>query len=146
MTKELDLTKVSSTHDAWPATVRTHTRRLGFWTAAWVATMAVANFGPEFVWGEVDWITALVIAANLAIGAGMVLANIRHLKSLDEMHQKIQLEAMGLSLGVGLVVGLAYSNLDVTGLIGFHAQISHLVMLMGLTYLVGIAAGLRKYR
>ena len=77
---------------------------------------------------------------------GYILANVRHLKSLDEMHQKIQLEAMGLSLGVGLVVGLAYSNLDVTGLIGFHAEISHLVMLMGLTYAVGTAAGLRKLR
>lgn len=140
------MTRMSSTDDMWSATVRTTTRRLALWTAAWVATMAVANFGPRFVWGEVGWITALAIAINLAIGAGMVLANVRHLKSLDEMHQRIQLEAMGLSLGVGLVVGLAYSNLDVTGLIGFHAQISHLVMLMGLTYLAGTAAGLRKYR
>ncbi len=92
--------------------------------------MAVANFGPRLVWADVAWITALAIAVNVAIGAGMVLANVRHLKSLDEMHQKVQLEAMGLSLGVGLVVGLAYSNLDVTGLIGFRAQISHLVILM----------------
>jgi hypothetical protein len=140
------MAKISSTPTAWSAAGRTHTRRLGQWTAAWVATMAIANFGPRFAWGEVDWISALAIAVNLAIGAGMILANVRHLKSLDEMHQKVQLEAMGLSLGVGLVVGLAYSNLDVTGLIGFHAQISHLVVLMGLAYLAGTVAGLRKYR
>jgi len=138
--------KVSSTPAEWSATVRTNTRRLGLWTAAWTATMAIANFGPRFVWDAADWLTALAIAVNLAVGAGMILANVRHLKSLDEMHQKVQLEAMGLSLGVGLVAGLAYSNLDVTGLIGFHAQISHLVILMGLTYLVGTVAGLRKYR
>jgi hypothetical protein len=146
MTKELDMTKVSSTPAAWSATVQNNTRRLGVWTAAWVVTMAIANFGPRFVWGAIDWITAVAVAVNLAVGAGMILANIRHLKSLDEMHQKVQLEAMGLSLGVGLVAGLAYSNLDVTGLIGFHAEISHLVILMGLTYLVATVAGLRKYR
>ncbi len=140
------MSKMPSTDDAWSATVRTNTRRLGLWTVAWVATMAVANFGPRFVWGELVWITALAIAVNLAIGAGMVLANIRHLKGLDEMQQKVQLEAMGLSLGVGLVVGLAYSNLDVTGIIGFDAQISHLVILMGLTYIAGTMAGARKYR
>jgi hypothetical protein len=140
------MAKASMTESAWSATVQANTRRLGLWTAAWVATMAIVNFGPRFVWGEVAWITVLAIAVNLAVGAGMILANVRHLKSLDEMHQKVQLEAMGLSLGVGLVVGLAYSNLDVTGLIGFHAQISHLVVLMGLTYLVGTVVGLKKYR
>ncbi|MEJ2031245.1 MAG: hypothetical protein P8X66_15675 [Maritimibacter sp.] len=140
------MSKMPSTDDAWSATVRTNTRRLGLWAVAWVATMALANFGPRLVWGELGWLTALAIAANLAIGAGMVLANIRHLKGLDEMQQKVQLEAMGLSLGVGLVAGLAYSNLDVTGLIGFDAQISHLVILMGLTYIAGTMVGARKYR
>jgi hypothetical protein len=140
------MTKVSSPHTPWTATVRSNTRRLGLWTAAWVATMAVVNFGPRWVWGDADWITGLAIAVNLAIGAGMILANVRHLKSLDELQQKVQLEAMGLSLGVGLVGGMAYANLDVTGLIGVHADISHLVMLMGLTYLISISLGLRKYR
>ena len=53
---------------------------------------------------------------------------------------------MALSLGVGLVVGLAYSNLDVTNIIAFDAEISHLVILMGLTYGAGIFIGLRKFR
>jgi hypothetical protein len=136
----------SSTHAAWSATVQSNTRRLGVWTVAWVVTMAIVNFGPRLVWGAIDWITAVAVVINLAVGAGMILANIRYLKSLDEMHQKVQLEAMGLSLGVGLVAGLAYSNLDATGLIGFHAEISHLVILMGLTYLVATVVGLRKYR
>ena len=46
----------------------------------------------------------------------------------------------------GLIGGLAYSNLDVTNLIPFDAEISHLVILMALTYMVGIAAGIRRYR
>jgi hypothetical protein len=108
--------------------------------------MAVANFGPVFIWHSNQVSTILAIVVNLGIGFGMIVANKRHLKGLDEMHQKIQLEAMALSLGVGLVVGLGYSNLDVTNVIAFDAEISHLVILMGLTYMAGIFAGLKRYR
>lgn len=91
-------------------------------------------------------LTLAGILVNLGVGVGMILANRRHLKGLDEMQQKIQLEAMALSLGVGLIGGLAWSNLDVTNLIPFDAEISHLVILMALTYMVGIATGVRRYR
>ena len=138
-----DLKKESSD---WAANSVKNTVRLGYWTGAWVVTMAVANFGPRFIWQFNESITVLAILVNLLVGFGMIAANKRHLKGLDEMHQKIQLEAMGLSLGVGLVVGLAYSNLDVTNLIGFDAEISHLVILMGLTYLAGVAVGVRRYQ
>ena len=130
----------------WAANSVKNTVRLGYWTGAWVVTMAVANFGPRFIWQFNVSLTVVAILVNLLVGFGMIAANKRHLKGLDEMHQKIQLEAMGLSLGVGLVVGLAYSNLDVTNLIGFDAEISHLVILMGLTYLAGVAVGVRRYQ
>ena len=130
----------------WAANSVKNTRILGYWTGAWVLTIALANFGPRLIWQFNGTLTAIAIFINLAIGFGMILANKRHLKGLDEMHQKIQLEAMALSLGIGLVVGLSYSNLDVTNLIGFDAEISHLVILMGLTYLFGVISGVRKYR
>lgn len=132
--------------DDWAANCARNTLRLGYWTAAWLVTMAAASFGPRILWHANDLLTALAILVNLLIGFGMILANKRHLNGLDEMQQKIQLEAMALSLGVGLVVGLSYSNLDVTHLIAADAEISHLVILMGLTYLAGIIAGHRKYR
>jgi hypothetical protein len=59
------------------------------------------------------------------IGIGMILANRRLRLGLDELQQKIQLNAMGLSLGVGFIVGLSDSNLDITNLITGHADISH---------------------
>jgi hypothetical protein len=130
----------------WAASTARNTVILGGWTAAWVLTMALANFGPKFIWASNQAITVLAIAINLAIGLGMILANKRHLRGLDEMHQKIQLEAMAMSLGVGLVVGLSYSNLDVTDVIAFDAEISHLVIVMGITYGLGVMLGLRKYR
>jgi len=130
----------------WERRNKQNTLVLMFWTIAWVATMALANFGPSFIWHSNKLLTAITILINLGVGFGMILANRRHLNGLDEMQQKIQLEAMALSLGVGLVVGLGYSNLDGTNLIPFDAEISHLVIVMALTYMAGIFAGQRKFR
>ena len=140
------MSKLKTNPNDWAANTVKNTLQLGYWTAAWVLTMALANFGPRFIWQLNETLTIIAILLNLALGFGMILANKRHLKGLDEMHQKIQLEAMALSLGIGLVVGLAYSNLDVTNIIAADAEISHLVILMGLTYLFGVFNGLRKYR
>jgi hypothetical protein len=129
----------------WAATITKSTVRLGYWTAAWVATLAVATFGPTFIW-ESRAASSIAILVNLAVGVGMILAHKRHLKSLDEMHQKIQLEAMGLSLGVGLIAGLAWSTADMANVIPFNAEIGALVILMSLAYMAGIFAGYRRYR
>ena len=130
----------------WERKLTHNTRRLAFWTGAWVLTMALANFGPIFVWsGDKLW-SFLAIALNTAFGVMMILANKKQLQSLDEMQQRIQRDAMGVTLGVGLVVGLSYSNLDITGLIPGDAEISVLVIIMGLTYAVTTLLAGRKYR
>jgi len=136
----------NSTSGGWHANVKRQTVKLGYWTLAWVVSMAVATFGPKFLWQPNEMLTILAIGLNLLIGFGMIYANKNHLRSLDELQQKIYLEAMGITLGVGLVAGLAYSNLDVANVISSDAEISHLVILMGLTYLAAIAFGTRKYR
>ena len=126
-------------------TIKT-TVRLGQWTLAWVLTMALATFGPMFLWEGNDRLTIAVIVINMIIGLGMILANKHHLQSLDELQQKVQLEAMALALGVAVVVGLAYSNLDVANVIKQDAEISHLVLLIGITYISTVIIGLRRYR
>ena len=117
-----------------------------YWTVAWVLTTALVKFGTEYIWQSNKLLISLAILFNVVIGFGMILAVKRYLKGLDEMQQKIQLDAMALSLGVGLVAGLGYSSMDQTNLIPFDAEISHMIMLMSITYIVGIFTGLRKYR
>ena len=123
-----------------------NTLLLFYWTLAWVLTTALINFGTEYIWLSNKLFTSLAILLNVVIGFGMILAVKRYLKGLDEMQQKIQLDAMALSLGVGLVIGLGYSSMGQTNLIPFEPEISHMIMLMSLTYIAGIFAGLRKYR
>ena len=132
--------------DSWAARNTKNTLIIFYWTAAWVLTTALVTFGTEFIWQSNKLYTSLAILVNVVIGFGMILAVKRYLKGLDEMQQKIQLDAMALSLCVGLVAGLGYSSMDQTNLIPFDAEISHMIILMSLTYIVGIIAGLRKYR
>jgi signal transduction histidine kinase len=127
------------------ARTRHNTVRLAWWTAAWVITLAIAVFGPQFIW-ESKGISLAAILLNVAVGIGMIVANKRHLDGLDELQRKIQLEAMGLALGVALVAGLAYSTLDISNVISGDAEISFLVMLIGLTYLISVLIGHRKYK
>lgn len=136
----------SVTGRGFKANIKRYTIRLAWWTLAWLVSMALATFGPKYLWQEADMITVIAIGLNLLIGLGMIIANKNHLQSLDELHQKIHLEAMGITLGVGLVVGLAYSNLDVSDVIAADAEISHVVILMGLTYLASVFIGTRKYQ
>lgn len=130
----------------WTQKTRKNTLVLGYWTAGWLASMALATFGPVSLWKFDTTLTVMAVLVNLGVGFGMILANKRHLKGLDELHQKIQLEAMAISLGIGLVGGLAYSILDTTNVMAFHAEISHLVILLGLSYLGGIIFGHRRYQ
>ncbi|MEX0601354.1 MAG: hypothetical protein WD205_11960 [Rhodothermales bacterium] len=120
--------------------------RLAFWTAGWVLTMAVATFGPEFMWSGNTILTVVGIALNLAVGVGMIVANMRHVQELDEMMQRVQLEAMGIALGIGIVGGLSYSLLDVTNLIGSDAEIAHLVILISIAYVTTLVVAMRRYR
>lgn len=132
--------------DSFKARNIKNTAHLGFWTVAWVLTLALATFGAKFAWDFNATFTLLAVAANLFMGAGMILANKRHLKGLDELQQKIQLEAMALALGVTLVGGLGYSVLDITNVISFDAEISHVIFLTSFTYMAGIFFGYRRYQ
>ena len=123
-----------------------NTVQLGLWTGAWVLTSALAAFGPKFFWEFNTPLTILGVLINLGIGFGMILTNKRHLNGLDELMRKIQLEAMAFSLGAGLVCGLSYELLEDIKLITFEPEISHLIILMALTYMVGVIAGNRRYK
>ncbi|MDH3399996.1 MAG: hypothetical protein OEM03_03425 [Chromatiales bacterium] len=140
------MNELASKTGDWKARTRKSTRRLAYWTLAWTLSMAVAAFGPIFLWSDNNLITALAIFINLAMGIGMITANKRHLDGLDELQKKVALEAMALALGVGIVFGLGYSLIEVTHLLPLKAQISHLVILVSLTYLVGTILGNRRYK
>lgn len=119
--------------------------QLAAWTWSWVATMAIATFGPKYIWDDQTVLTALAVSANFANGILMIIANRNLYNNFDELERKIHLESLALTLGLAVVVGLSYSLLDTTNLIGYDAEISNLVLFIGVTYLVCIKVNTRRY-
>ena len=140
------MTSQSSGTTPWASRVMRNTVGLAAWTGAWVASLALAAFGPGALWNNDVTMTTLAIGLNLAIGAAMLLANKRNLQGLDELQRTVQLQAMAWSLGVGLVGGLASTLLDRHNLVGFEFEIAHLVALMAAVYMAGCIAGVLRYR
>jgi hypothetical protein len=120
--------------------------RLALWTLAWLATLALAQFGPELLWNEEPVASWIAIAANLLVGAGWIVAHARFLRGVDDLQRKIMLDAIAIALGAGLVVGFAYAAAKSAGLIAFSSDIAFLSVLMALVYVGGIVVGKLRYR
>ena len=140
------MSNLNSKSSDWEAANTRNTRYLAYWTGAWLLFMALAAFGPKFLW---DFNVALTVGAlvlTLGVGAGMIIATIRQVKGLDELHQKIFFEASALALGITLVCGSGYELMEDMRLISFEHKISHLIMLIGLSFAAAVVAGNWRYR
>jgi hypothetical protein len=120
--------------------------RLATWGGAWVGTCALMKFGPKFLWNKASVFTPLAVGLNVCVGIGLILAQKKYVAELDELQRKIYLNALAITVGVALIVGVPYSVMDTYDMIPFHANISHLLMIMSLAFLVSFAHGTWRYR
>ena len=119
--------------------------QLAIWTWTWVATLALATFGPEFIWVADSPLTIASIVLNFLNGALMIWANRNLYNHYDELERKIHLEAMALTFGVAVIVGLTYSLLDQKNIIQSDAEIGVLVGIIGITYGVAMGFNTKRY-
>lgn len=119
--------------------------QLAAWTWSWVATLAIATLGPKYIWDDHYFLTVFAVSVNFTNGILMIIANRNLYNNFDELERKIHLESLALTLGLAVVVGLSFSLLDHTNLITFRTEISHLVLFIGVTYLVCIIVNTRRY-
>jgi hypothetical protein len=126
--------------------IRTNIVRLFYWNAAWAAATALMAFGPKLLWNKALVFTLLAVGLDVAVGVGMILANKKYVMELDELQRTVYLKALAITVGVGLIAGVPLSVMNGYHVIPFHANISHLVMLMALTFLVSNLYGTWRYR
>lgn len=115
-------------------------------TAAWLLSTAAATAVASSFQKEYFGLKLLLVIVNLFVGGVMIEMNRRYIMALDELQQKIHLQAMGITLGVTVIVGLAYSIADIGNLYAADAEFSYLLILMSLTYLISIKVGSRRYQ
>lgn len=115
-------------------------------TLAWVATFALASFGPDGLWDSNPVLGWAAIALNVAVGVALIVIHARYLRRVDELQRKILVDGMALALGVGLVGGFAFGAATSAGLIEFDVNITYLSTLMGVVYAIGTVIGTVRYR
>lgn len=119
---------------------------LAIWTLAWIASLALAKFGPALIWNDQPPLSWIAVAVNIALGVAWIVAHARYLRGVDDLQRKILMDAIAVALGVGLVGGFAYSAANTAGLIAFDSDIAFVSVLMGVVYIVATVVGFARYR
>lgn len=123
----------------------TNTKKLALWTGLWLISLALVAFGPKFLWDFHIVISSLLIVANILVGYKMIIANKEHLEGLDELQQRIHLEAMALSLGCSVVFGAVFGLLENIQIMASSPNPSSVLFVTGITYGLGMLIAHRKY-
>ncbi|MEM0516490.1 hypothetical protein WCN91_13875 [Pseudoalteromonas sp. YIC-827] len=122
------------------------TKNLAMWAVSWVGSAALATLGHQLLWTDNITLSLIAIAINLLLGVQMIRAYIKHVKALDELQQKVQIEAAAITAGTGLVAGSSYSYLSNFGVIQQEASIAVLIVIMAIAYIGAIIVGIWRYR
>ena len=114
-------------------------------TFAWVASLAFLSAGANYLWDSL-LITKIVLLINLAIGIGMIIAHKNLFKTYDELQKKIQFEAMAITLGLAVVVGLIYEVSFDFGVIDSEPEFEYLMFFISFTYITSNIINSRRYK
>lgn len=121
-----------------------HTKILMAWTFAWVASLAFLTGAENALWDNIIF-TQIGLIINFFIGLGMIIANKNLFKHYDELQKKIQFEAMALTLGLAVVVGLTYEISFDFGVINSEPEFEYLMFFISFTYIASNIINSRRY-
>ena len=117
--------------------------RVMLWAFVWAVSFVVITLSVKKAW----WPFGLTLAAGLGtslLGIVTVLAYRRFLHETDELRRKIEVEALSLAFGVGVVGGMTYWLLAVMGAVP-AMDFFYVLLLMFLAHPVGVWIGRRRY-
>ena len=115
------------------------------WTLAWVASLAFLTGAENSLWDNIIF-TQIGLIINLAIGIGMIIANKNLFKTYDELQKKIQFEAMAITLGLAVVVGLVYEVSFDFGVIDKEPEFEYLMLFICFSYVASNIISAIRYK
>jgi len=126
--------------------MRTNNTRFACWAAAWLGATALMGVGPRIFWSGSPVFTLLAVGLDVVVGVGLIAASTKYVMDLDELQQKVYLNALGITVGVAVIASIPLSVMNRYQFIAFHVEISHLVILMSVTFAVSAVYGSVRYR
>lgn len=122
---------------------RRNQRRIIAWSLAWSVCWVTGALAIDNGWWSAGAAGAAAAALSALLGVGLLAAYRRFLREADELRRKIEVEALALAFGVGLVAGIVYWLLGESGIVA-EAEILHVLVLMIFTHSAGILVGFRR--
>ena len=114
------------------------------WILIWMASFVAMDKAAENNWFGSQNMTLAGIVINILLGVGVVVTYMKFLEELDELQRKIQLTALALGMGVGLVGSVCYALLLASGQVS-RPDIGVVIMLLSGGYMAGIIVGRARY-
>ena len=115
------------------------------WTLAWVASLGFLTVNHHLLHLNIMY-TKIGLLINLAIGIGMIIANKNLFKTYDELQKKIQFEAMAITLGLAVVVGLTYEVSFDFGVIDKEPEFEYLMLFICFSYVASTIISAIRYK
>lgn len=122
---------------------RRNQRRIIAWSLIWTVSWTAGALAIDNGWLAAGAAGVAAAVLSALFGLAMLVAYRRFLREADELRRKIEVEALAVAFGVGLVVGMTYWLLGEGGIVA-EAEILPVLVLMILTHSVGILVGFRR--
>ncbi len=123
---------------------RANGRRVMLWSIGWAVTMLMASAAltmERFDGGSVAFVAA---GLSFILGVGTVGAYRIFLRETDELRQKIEMESLAVAFGVGVVGGMAYSQIMGALNLG-EPNLAYVIAAMLIVRSIGVGVGIRRY-
>ena len=115
------------------------------WTLAWVLSLAFLKGAENTLWNDLIY-TKIGLLINLVIGIVMIVAHKNLFKTYDELQKKIQFEAMAITLGLAVVVGLTYEVSFDFGVIDKEPEFEYLMLFICFSYVASTIISAIRYK
>ena len=126
-----------------PQRDRRNQRRIQLWALAWAISFIAVSLVIKKEWLPFG-VTLVGVAGNALFGIATIMAYRRFLGEADELRRKIEVESLAFAFGAGIVGGLTYWLLVVSGAMPGTGFL-YVFTAMLLTHSAGVLMGRRKY-
>ncbi len=123
---------------------RANGRRVMLWSIGWATTMLLASAAISFDQFGDGTVAFIAAGVSLIFGAGTVGAYRQFLNETDELRQKVELEALAVAFGFGVVGGMAYAQISRALGLG-DPRLAIVIAGMLIVHAIGVAVGMRRY-
>ncbi len=126
------------------ATDRRNKRRMRAWLLSWMGSWLAIIMALRFDWLPQGLLATTLTILSAVLGLFALAAYRRFLLEADELHRKIQLEALAAAVGIGVLGGLTAWLLVLTGALESFDGL-WIIVAMLFSHGIGVFIGQRRY-